>query len=200
MGKKDLSEIVRVGQKLSQIQRQRIGFRLRTRTRFASTPSYNVYREVLQRIDLGNFGKLLTDWLSAHRGHLPATLAMDGKTIRAHLGLVVTLLDTEQGVPVAIAADTRGKGYETACARQLLDSDSVSLLNTIIIADSLHTNHQNAQLIVQEKGGDYIAALKDNQPTLHQLAHKKLDGTPPLLPIAKAVAVLPMTAQCASSR
>jgi hypothetical protein len=195
MGKQDLAEIVRAGQRLSQIQRQRIGLRLRKGTRFVPTPCYNVYGGLLKRINLDCFASVITEWLSAHRGSLPATLAMDGKCIRARLGQVVTLLDIEEKVPVAVAADTRGKGYEAACARKLLES--VPLLNTTIIADSLHTNAQNAQFIVQEKGGDYIAALKDNQPNLHKLAYQKLDGTSPLLPIAKAKAASPTTASLA---
>lgn len=154
MGKKDLAEMVRVGQRLSQTQRQRIGFRLKKGTYYVPTPCYNVYREVLCALDLERFGQVLTEWLSAHRGHLPATLAMDGKVIRERLGLVVTLLDIEPGVPVAVAADIRGKGYETACARQLLQNEAVPLLHTTVIADSLHTNAANAQFIVQEKGGD----------------------------------------------
>jgi len=195
LGKQDLAEIFRVGQRLSQNQRQRIGFRLKKGTRFVPTPSYNVYRELLPRIDLECFGQVLSEWLSAHRGNLPATLALDGKCIRAHLGQVVTLLDIEEKAPVAVAADTRGKGYEAACARKLLDS--VSLLNTTVIADSLHTNEQNARFIVQDKGGDYIAALKDNQPTLHTLAHRKLDSASPLLPTASATAVMSTNARFA---
>ena len=123
--------------------------------------------------------EVLTQWLSAHRDQLPATLAYDGKTIRAHLGLIVTLLDIDEGVPVAVAAEPRGKGHELTCARKLLTS--VPLENVTLIADSLHTNAENAYSIVTEKGGDYIAALKDNQPTLHALAQQKLDNTSPLL-------------------
>jgi hypothetical protein len=59
------------------------------------------------------------------------------------------------------------------------------LENQTTIADSLHTNTQNAYDLVTEKGGDYIEALKDNQPTLHALAQQKLDGTSPLLPRRK---------------
>jgi hypothetical protein len=199
MGKKDLAEMVRVGQRLNPTQRQRIGFRLQKGTRYVPTPCYNVYRDVLHALDLERFGQVLTQWLNAHRGHLPATLAMDGKVIRERLGLVVTLLEVEAGVPVAVAADTRGKGYETACARKLLQSEAVPLLNKTVISDSLHTNVANAQMIVQEKGGDYIAALKDNQAQLHALAHQKLDGSTPLLPTVNAVVATRRTVPCGSN-
>ena len=179
LGRKHLSQIVRDGQRLSQGQRRQIGFRRRRGTQFIPTPCYNVYREVLRRIELGALAGVLTQWLSAHRDQLPATLAYDGKTIRDRLGLIVTLLDVDEGVPVAVAAEPRGKGHELTCARQLLAS--VPLENVTVIADSLHTNAENAYRVVTEKGGDYIAALKDNQPTLHALAQQKLDNTSPLL-------------------
>lgn len=168
LGRVHLSEIVRDGQRLSQHQRQRIGFRLRRGRRFVPAPAYNTYRAVLRTLDLDALAGVLTDWLSAHRGQLPATLAYDGKTIRERLGLIVTLLDVDEGVPVAVAAEPRGKGHEMTCARKLLNS--VPLENLTVIADSLHTNAQNAHTIVSQKGGDYMAALKDNQPTLHALA------------------------------
>lgn len=179
LGRKHLSQIIRDGQRLSQGQRHQIGFRRRRGTQFIPTPCYNVYREVLRRIDLSVLAEVLTQWLSAHRDQLPATLAYDGKTIRDGLGLIVTLLDVDEGVPVAVAAEPRGKGHELTCARKLLAS--VPLENVTLIADSLHTNAENAYTAVTEKGGDYIAALKDNQPTLHALAQQKLDNTSPLL-------------------
>jgi hypothetical protein len=196
LGRVHLSEIVRDGQRLSPFQRQRIGFRQRRGTRFVPTPCYNVYRTVLARLDLDALAGVLTDWLSAHRGQLPATLACDGKTIRDRLGLIVTLLDVDEGVPVAVAAEPKGKGHEMTCARKLLPS--VPLENVTVIADSLHTNAENAHAIVSQKGGDYIAALKDNQPTLHALAQQKLDGTPPLCPSAKRPTALSASAACGS--
>src|SRR5438552_3724326 len=99
-----------------------------------------IHRELLPRLDLDAFEKALNGWLGQHRGQLPSTLAFDGKCIRENLGAIVTLLDVEEGVPVAVAATTVGKGGEVACARKLLHSDQVALENTTLIADSLHTN------------------------------------------------------------
>jgi hypothetical protein len=153
---------------------------MRKNSRFYPAPGYTLYRELLPRLDLDAFEKALNGWLGQHRGQLPSTLAFDGKCIRENLGAIVTLLDVEEGVPVAVAATTVGKGGEVACARKLLHSDQVALENTTLIADSLHTNATNAHLIVSVRGADYIAAIKDNQPTLHRLAQKQLADTPPL--------------------
>src|SRR5206468_10452409 len=54
----------------------------------------------------------------------------------------------------------------------------------LIIADSLHTNATNAHLIVSVRGADFIAAIKDNQPTLHQLAQEQLADTSPLFRVS----------------
>jgi hypothetical protein len=179
-----LSEIVRLGQRLSQAQRRGLGFRVRKNSRFYPAPGYTLYRELLPRLDLDAFEKALNGWLGQHRGQLPSTLAFDGKCIRENLGAIVTLLDVEEGVPVAVAATTVGKGGEVACARKLLHSDQVALENTTLIADSLHTNATNAHLIVSVQGADFIAAIKDNQPTLHQLAREQLADTSPLFRVS----------------
>jgi hypothetical protein len=192
-GCKHVSEIVRLGNRLSPAQRRQIGFRKARNSKTHPMACYNVFRELLKRLDLEALGQVLTHWMSEQRGALPATLAMDGKTIRANLGMIVTIMDTEEGVPVAVAATTQSGG-EATCARTLLQSPEVNLLNATLIADSLHTNAENARLIVQEKGGDYIAAVKDNQPKLHEHCHQQLDGCPPFLPRPNVGVVLSMNA------
>jgi hypothetical protein len=82
--------------------------------------------------------QVLTQWLQAHAGQLPRTLAMDAKTIRDHLGLIVTLVDTEEGTPVTLAADVRGKGHELKTTQKLLASPEVNLLHAAVTAGSLH--------------------------------------------------------------
>jgi len=175
-----VSAIVRVGQKLSQSQRGKLCLRCKPGTKFREVPGYSVYREVLRLIDLDILASALTQWLQTHAGGLPRTLAVDGKTIRDHLGLVVTLIDTEEGVPVAIAANPLGKGHEMKTTQALLSSPDVDLKNATVTADSLHTQDQTAHIITREKGGDYVLQLRDNQPTMHEFAQKQLEKAPPL--------------------
>jgi len=177
-----LSSILRTAQKLNQNQRTRLRLRFKKGTRFRAIPGYDVFREVLRRVDLEALAQGLTQWLQAHAGQLPRTLAVDGKTIRDHLGLIVTLVDTEEGTPVAVAADVRGKGHELKTTQKLLASPEVNLLHATVTADSLHCQDQTAHLITREKGGDYVLQVRDNQPTLHQFAQKQLAQAPPLSP------------------
>jgi hypothetical protein len=44
--------------------------------------------------------------------------------------------------------------------------------------DALYTNEENAHIIVQEKGGDYLLSVKDNQPALVRTLERELSDTP----------------------
>ncbi len=129
---------------------------------------------------MDELARVLTVWMQAHAGELPRTLAIDGKTIRDHLGLIITLVDTEDGVPVAVMADVRGRGHELKGVQNLLASPEVNLINAVVTADSLHCQDQTAHIITREKGGDYVLQIRDNQPTLHAHAQKQLAEVTPL--------------------
>jgi hypothetical protein len=175
-----LSTIVRTAQKLTQAQRKQLRLSYKKGTKFRSVPGYDVFREVLRRIDLELLAQRLTQWLQSHTGELPRTLAVDGKIIREHLGLIVALVDTEDGTPVALAANVEGKGHELKTTQKLLASPEVNLLGATVTADSLHCQDQSAHLITREKGGDYLVQVRDNQPTLHALAQSQLATKLPL--------------------
>ena len=175
-----VSTILRTAQKLSQSQRAQLRLPWKKGTRFRQVPGYDVFRAVLSRIDLDALARVLTEWLQSHAGELPRTLAVDGKTIRDHLGLIVTLVDAEEGTPVALAAHTAGKGHELKTTQSLLASPQVSLLHATVTADSLHCQDQTAHIITHEKGGDFVLQIRDNQPTLHAQAQNQLAQVAPL--------------------
>ncbi|MBI3869176.1 MAG: ISAs1 family transposase [Verrucomicrobia bacterium] len=175
-----LATIVRTAQKLTQGQRKQLRLPFKKGTRFHSVPCYDVFRDVLRGIDLQGLAESLTRWLQSQAGELPRTLAVDGKTIRDHLGLIVALVDTEEGTPVALAANVKGKGHELKTTQELLSSPGVNLLNATVTADSLHCQDQTAHIITREKGGDYLLQVRDNQPTLRALAEKQLERESPL--------------------
>lgn len=153
---------------------------LKKGSKFRRVPGYAVFREVLRRVDLKALATTLTGWMQSHAGELPRNLAVDGKTIRDRLGLVVTLVDTETGAPVAVSADVRGKGHELKLTQQLLASDAVQLRGAVVTADSLHFQDQTAHSITRERGGDYIRQVRENQPTLEKHAREQLGEASPL--------------------
>ena len=182
-----LNAIVRHARKLTQNQRRNLRLPFKKGTRFVKVPSYDVFREVLRRVDLEQLAGALTGWMQSHAGELPRTLAIDGKIIRDKLGLIVTLVDTESGAPVAVMAEPRGKGHELKAVQKLLASPDVNLHRAILTADSLHCQDQTAHLITREKGGDYILQIRGNQPTLEAFAQKQLASAPPFCPKPTAV-------------
>lgn len=175
-----LNPIVRQSRRLNQQQRRTLRLPMIKGGKFCRVPCYDVFREVLRRVDIEALAATLTEWMQSHAGELPRNLAVDGKTIRERLGLVVTLVDTESGAPVAVMADVRGKGHELKLTQRLLASDAVDLRGAVITADSLHCQDQTAHSITREKGGDYILQVRANQPTLEKYARQQLAEAPPL--------------------
>jgi predicted transposase YbfD/YdcC len=82
---------------------------------------------------------------------------------------------------VAVCA-APNKGHELPAAQALLRSEAVNLLGCVVTADPLHCQKETAQIITQQKGGDYVLGVKDNQPTVRQNIQRKLAKATPLLP------------------
>jgi uncharacterized protein DUF4338/DDE family transposase len=170
-GRREIAEMARFATSLSQLQRRRLGFPRKKGTKaFWQVPSYSVFYQVLTRMDPEAFAKILNDWLQGRSGSLPGALALDGKMIRDHIGLL-TLAQHEDGAPVAVAVYDQKEGTERcelSAAAALLEQ-LPALDGKIITADPLHCQRQHAERIVQ-KGGDYLLQIKANQPKLFQKA------------------------------
>lgn len=166
-GRRDIAEIARFATSLSQQQRRRLGFRRKKGTKaFWQVPSYSVFYQVLTRMDPQAFAALLTGWLQARAGSLPGALALDGKMIRDHIGLL-TLAQHEDGAPVALAVYDQKEGTERCelSAASALLKRLPALDGRIVTADALHCQRTHASTIV-EKGGDYLLQIKANQENL----------------------------------
>lgn len=175
-GRREIAEIARFATTLSQTQRRRLAFPRKKGTQaFWQVPSYSVFYQVLTRMDPEAFAKLLSDWLQGRAGSLPGALALDGKMIRDHIGLL-TLAQHEDGTPVAVAVYDQKEGTqrcELSAASALLEQ-LPALDGKIITADALHCQRTHASTIVQ-KGGDYLLQIKANQENLLKKA-QALDG------------------------
>ena len=180
-GRREIAEIARFATTLTQPQRRQLALPRKKGTRaFYSVPGYGVFYEVLTRMDPEPFAALLSRWLQERAGLLPQALALDGKMIRNHIGLL-TLAQHDDGAPQAIAVYDQKEGTERCeqtAAAQLLES-LPALDNKIITADALHCQKEHARAIV-EKGGDYLLQIKGNQPTLLKQAEglNAMESTP----------------------
>lgn len=166
-GRREIAEIARFATSLTQPQRRQLALPRKKGTRaFYSVPGYGVFYEVLTRMEPEAFATLLSEWLQNRAGTLPQALALDGKMIRNHIGLL-TLAQHEDGAPQAVAIYDQKEGTgrcELAAAAQLLEK-LPALDGKIITADALHCQKGHARAIV-EKGGDYLLQIKGNQPAL----------------------------------
>ncbi len=175
-GRREIAEIARFATSLRQPQRRRLGFPRKDGTKaFWQVPSYSVFYQVLTRMDPESFAKILSDWLQARAGSLPGALALDGKMIRDHIGLL-TLAQHEDGAPVAVAVYDQKEGTdrcELSAASALLEQ-LPALDGKMITADALHCQRTHAATIVA-KGGDYLLQVKANQENLFKKA-QALDG------------------------
>jgi hypothetical protein len=180
-GRREIAEIARFATTLTQPQRRHLGLPRKQGTRgFYKVPGYGVFYAVLTRLDPEAFAALLTDWLQSRAGTLPQALAMDGKMIRDHIGLL-TLAQHEDGAPQAVAVYDQKEGTarcEQTAALALLERVP-ALDGQLITADPLHCQRKTARVIV-EKGGDYLTQIKGNQPQLLHQAQglDALPGTP----------------------
>jgi hypothetical protein len=183
-GRREIAEIARFATSLSQPQRRRLGFPRKKGTKaFWQVPSYSVFYQVLTRMDPEEFAEVLSGWLQSRAGTLPGALALDGKMIRDHIGLL-TLAQHEDGAPVAVTVYDQKEGSERCelSAASALLEQLPALDGKMITADPLHCQRKHAALIVQ-KGGDYLLQIKANQPNLFKKA-QALDGlkNTPFLP------------------
>jgi hypothetical protein len=166
-GRREVAEIARFATTLSQPQRRRLALPLKKGTRrFYKVPGYDVFYQVLTRMDPEAFAGLLSAWLSSRAGTLPQALALDGKMIRDHIGLL-TLAQHEDGAPQAIAVYDQKEGTERCeqTAAAALVASLPPLDGKMITADPLHCQRKLGRAIV-EKGGDYLLQIKGNQPHL----------------------------------
>ncbi len=180
-GRRDIAALARFATTLLPKQRRLLGLPRKHDTRaFYEVPTYSVFYAVLTRLDNEAFAALLHDWLQTRAGTLPQALALDGKMIRDHIGLL-TLAQHEDGAPQAVAVYDQKEGTprcELTAATALLEK-LPALDDKIVTADALHCQKPHARAIV-EKGGEYLLQIKGNQPGLlaQAQAFDALPGTP----------------------
>ena len=170
-GRRDIAEIARFASTLTPTQRHQLGLPRKAGTQaFYQVPGYDVFYQVLTRLDPVAFATLLGGWLQTRAGTLPQALALDGKMIRDHIGLL-TLAQHEDGAPHAVALYDQKEGTarcEQSAATALL-TGLPALDAKIVTADALHCQKTTARTIA-EKGGDYLLQIKGNQPKLRAQA------------------------------
>jgi hypothetical protein len=201
-GRREIAEIDRFAKTISQAQRRTLCLpRKKGAKAFWQVPGYSVFYQVLTRMDPAPFAALLSDWLQAQAGAIPQALALDGKMIRDHIGLL-TLAQHEDGAPQSVGVYDQKENTprcEQTAALALLESVP-SLDHKTVTADALHCQKPIASTIVA-KGGEYLLQIKANHPGLLAQA-KALDAIegPPFSTKPAQDTAGPSNAACAFSR
>lgn len=163
-GQRDLAAFAAT---LTPPQMQALGFRKKGRPRRYAPPKETTFFRLLSKLDSRKLEEALLAWqedVLGPRDKDDVLLAFDGKKLRASQGLEITSLYAVRSGRWLGSELTESKSNEVPAARALLRR--TELEGCLVIADALHTTAETAQVIVQEKGGDYLLPVKGNQPTL----------------------------------
>ena len=143
-------------------------------------PSHDTFRRVFSRLDPKAFEQCFAKWtqslVTSSDGKL---IAVDGKTIRRSFehawnktGLhLVSAFAAENRLVLGQLA-TEAKSNEITAIPKLLEL--LDLQGATVTIDALGCQKEIARQIVAQ-GGDYLLAVKENQPTLHAQVKALLD-------------------------
>lgn len=139
-------------------------------------PSRDCIRRVLSALKPEAFQQCFQRWIadcqSDDLGEVSRSIAIDGKTLRrshdhrAGLGALhlVSAWASEQGLALGQVA-TEEKSNEITAIPELLEH--IDVAGAIVTIDAMGCQTEIAQTIVDGKG-DYVLAVKDNQPKLYE--------------------------------
>jgi predicted transposase YbfD/YdcC len=144
-------------------------------------PSDDTFARVLARIDPGAFEKCLLSWMQAvqeitdHR-----LIAIDGKTLRGSYDRrdgkaaihMVSAWASENTLSLGQVV-VNEKSNEITAIPELLRLLDVS--GAVVTIDAMGCQKEIADLI-REGGGDYVLAVKQNQPTLYEQVGEAIDA------------------------
>lgn len=141
---------------------------------------------LMNRIDPDLFSACFTSWARTLRADAPDLIALDGKTSRrshdraagkAALHLVSAFATTEKLVLGQEAVEE--KSSEITAIPLLLErlADAGALAGALVTIDAIACNPGIARDIV-DRQADYLLAVKDNQPSLHDEIKRFFDDAP----------------------
>jgi hypothetical protein len=135
----------------------------------AKSPCKATFSNIFRRLDVVAFEAALTRWILARCPDVGEQLCLDGKAVRGSKdkGLPgIHLLAAYAPQVAAVVAQIRvdRKTNEHKAALELLGV--LPLTGKVVTGDAMFCQKDVCRA-VDEGGGDYLFAVKDNQPTLH---------------------------------
>jgi len=143
-------------------------------------PCEDTFRRVLARLDPAAFEKALLAWMRAVQEVTESRLiAIDGKTLRGSYNRqdgkaaihMVSAWSTENKLSLGqVVVDE--KSNEITAIPELLEV--LELSGAIVTIDAMGCQREIAAKI-RQRGGDYVLAVKQNQPTLYERVREAID-------------------------
>ena len=157
---------------LSQPQLRALRFRRDQHTGLHRCPKRTTFIRLLAGVDAAVLEGILLQWQQRLTGPIQDQLVIvDGKKMR-HGGVEMVNATNGQGQYLG-GVITQDKSNEIPAARQLLGR--LDLGGKIVLTDALHTQVETGQLILYEKGANYLMTVKGNQPTLQSTLQDLFD-------------------------
>jgi predicted transposase YbfD/YdcC len=171
MGRKSLKSIARFGRQHGPALAHALGFRR------GKTPAASTLSRTLRRLDAEQFEALLSRWI---RGRIDSTgfehISLDGKTARGSRDgdvpgqhLVAAYAPEVAAVLAQVRVDAKTNEHKAALRLLgLLPLDGPPerrLEGKVVVGDAMFCQRDLAEQVVGA-GGDYVLAVKDNQPGL----------------------------------
>jgi len=141
-------------------------------------PSHDTFSRVFRMLDPKGFERSFQRFMQAFCAHLQlarpkGVVALDGKALRCAYergkSYMPALMVSAWGAQtrMALANVWAQDGNEAAAVRSLIEL--LQLKDCIVTADALHCRRDTAAAIIAQRG-DYVLAVKDNQPKLLRAA------------------------------
>jgi predicted transposase YbfD/YdcC len=141
-------------------------------------PSHDTIGSLMSRLDPKEFANCFARWVEAEMPSLAGEhIAIDGKTLCGStdgLNAVHMMSAFASAARVILAPQAcDGKSNEITAIPEMLDL--LDIRGATVTIDAMGCQREIAKKIT-EGGGDYVLALKGNQPILHDAVQKHLDA------------------------
>lgn len=152
-GAKSFDAMAQWGKACTQKMLKRLGCRKKPGTDLYEPPSEPAIRRFLQSLDGNAVDRAISTWLESIMG-AGVAMAVDGKTLKGarsadgrQMHLLAAFLHQE--ATVVAQAQVPSTTNEITVVKQLLDP--VPMEGTVVTLDALHTQHETARYLVEEK-------------------------------------------------
>ena len=186
-GCEGLTECAELAANLNQPQRQALRTRYNLNTRKYEVPSYSTLWRTIARTDPEEFEYVVKQWICQQHSKLPEAISIDGKALRATLDKNQKGHYVVSAVPHNLEKDfyfsqsmIECKTHEDEAARNIIASIP-TLKGVTVTVDPLHNQKETANLIVDEKQGDFLFQVKKNTSKLYTFI-ENLFANPPVPP------------------